>query len=44
MEKILFKLLQMNRMLNLKRSPNDDRDYVFYRQLVKQSNTNYPEN
>ena len=34
----------MNHMLNLKRSPNDDRDYVFYRQLVKQTDTNYPEN
>ena len=34
----------MNHILNLKRSPNDDRDYVFYRQLVKQSDTKYPKN
>jgi C1A family cysteine protease len=34
----------MNHILNLKPSPNDERDYVFHRHIVKQSDTIYPKN
>tara|TARA_B100001063_G_scaffold246858_1_gene288114 strand:- start:5144 stop:6031 length:888 start_codon:yes stop_codon:yes gene_type:complete len=34
----------MNHILNLKQSPNDERDYVFRKQLVKQTDTIYPDN